>query len=99
MNDYPLFAPDDSGVPTGRAAQPDYPKFTSPIIERWNAMQLEQAPAEEARPRSSDDIAGEVFSRLMGFGTDKRNKTADRINALEGAWRVYADFARLQSGD
>lgn len=93
MADFP-----DSGVSWPDTPQPAYPRFTSPIIERWNEMQLEQSAAEVPKTRGVDDIASEIFSRLMGFGTDNGNSVADRSAALEAAWGVYADYARLRNG-
>ena len=94
MNDYPDFAEGDSGVPLTRPPK-SYPAFTSPVIERWNEMQLEQSAGDMPKAKGIEEIVNEIFSRLMNFGTDKTNAVADRIAALEAAWRVYADYARL----
>lgn len=90
---------EDSGVSFRDEPAPEYPTFTGPGIEMWNRLQLEQAANEEPKVRQAEDIAAEVFSRLMKFGCDKDNSVADRVAALEASWRVYADYARFVNGE
>lgn len=93
MADFP-----DSGVSFPNGPATAYPKFTSPAIERWNEMQLEQSAADMPKSKGADEVASEIFSRLMNFSCDKANTVADRSAALQAAWNVYADYARLTNG-
>lgn len=94
MADFP-----DSGVSIPNGPATPYPKFTSPIIERWNAMQLEQGAAQLPRTMGVEQVANELFSRLMSIATDGKQSSCDRIAASIGAWGVYSDYARLLNGD
>lgn len=89
---------EDSGVSFPNEPAPEYPTFTGPGIDMWNQCQLDQAPGELPKERHAQDIADEVVSRLLKFGATKDNSVGDRVAALEAAWRVYADFARLSEG-
>jgi len=98
MNDYPNFAPDDSGAPSQNIPF-DFPVFTSPMIERWNQIQREKNANPEQRTMGIDEIATEVLNKLMDIACDPKAKQADKVAALEANWRVYADYARLKNGD
>lgn len=75
-----------------------YNRLRAQRIRLMSDSQLDQLPGEQPQVRQAQDIADEVVSRLLKFGSTKDNKVGDRVAALEAAWRVYADFARLSEG-
>jgi hypothetical protein len=93
MADFP-----DSGVSFRDGPTTPYPTFASPVIERWNAMQIESGAAQQPRSMGIEEVVNELFSRQMNLGCDKNNSVADRIAAIGSAWTIYADYARLVSG-
>lgn len=103
----PMF--EDSGVSYANAPAQALPEYDGGNIETWERLcaqrinvmsdrQLEEAAAEETKVRTMQDIADETFSRLMKIGTDKSNGAEVQVEALTGAWCVFADFARLSNG-
>jgi hypothetical protein len=62
-------------------------------------MQVEQAKPEVIVEGGPHEISTEIFSRLMTIGSSKSSRVSDQVEALEAAWRVYADFIRLINGD
>jgi hypothetical protein len=109
MEDSGISVPNDAKTPLERI------DHQIAYFDGWNIDAYERLHEERARllskserdnmesnatgERTMQSIVDEVYSRLMQEGCSGDNEARDRIAALEGAWRVCADFARLSNGN